>query len=508
MGAHDGESCNNTLYFEKNNNWTGINIEPIKKIYDKLVVNRPSNINLNCAVCNIDGETDFYLNTGHTEMISGIVNNFDPRHLQRLIKENNEHLSITEVVKVKTKRLETIFDENNISHINYLSIDVEGAEFDVIKSINFDKVFIDVIGFENNYHDTSIPIIKFLENNGFVFIYASLDIFMINTKSIFYNVRKNIAFLSNKLTLRGTEIAMYDYADYNETLLNNKSIIITRDYKVIKHEFDVSSDAYDKFHKRFTVEYYKTQKDIDIIVKKHNITHLYIIKAGGHDGLISTKCKNLIHCVFNTRSPHGEIYSAISNDVNRIYGTNFPVVPHMVRIFETELDMRKQLNIPNEAIVFGRYGGVESFDINFVKKAIVDILQKRKDVYFIFMNTYEFSTDPHIIYISGTTNMKIKRMFINTCDALIHAREGGETFGLVCGEFAMALKPVITYGNSHERNHIDVLGDKAVLYKDYESVYKILDEFEKNKYDMSDNGFLFYNPENIMRIFDQVYLSE
>jgi hypothetical protein len=36
---------------------------------------------------------------------------------------------------------------HNISHIHYLSIDVEGAEFEVIKSINFDKVFIDVIGF-------------------------------------------------------------------------------------------------------------------------------------------------------------------------------------------------------------------------------------------------------------------------------------------------------------------------------------------------------------------------
>uniref|UniRef100_A0A6C0HP07 FkbM family methyltransferase n=1 Tax=viral metagenome TaxID=1070528 RepID=A0A6C0HP07_9ZZZZ len=29
VGAHDGVSINNTLYFEKNNNWTGINIEPI-----------------------------------------------------------------------------------------------------------------------------------------------------------------------------------------------------------------------------------------------------------------------------------------------------------------------------------------------------------------------------------------------------------------------------------------------------------------------------------------------
>jgi FkbM family methyltransferase len=186
VGAHDGVTINNTLYFEKNNNWSGINIEPIKKVFDKLVSNRPNNINLNCAVCNNDGETDFFCNTGYTEMISGIKDNFDIRHLNRLQSENIKMASTTEIIKINTKKLETILDENNISHINYLSIDVEGAEFEVIKSINFEKVFIDVIGFENNYNDTSIPIVKYLENKGFIFIYnSSLDIFMINKMSIF-----------------------------------------------------------------------------------------------------------------------------------------------------------------------------------------------------------------------------------------------------------------------------------------------------------------------------------
>ena len=185
VGAHDGLSINNTLYFEKNNNWTGVNIEANKTVFDKLVINRPNNINLNCAVCNNDGETDFLCNTGYTEMISGIKDTFDSRHLHRLENENREMGSKTEVIKVKTKKLETICDENNVSHINYLSIDVEGAEFEVIKSINFDKVFIDVIGFENNYNDTSIPIIKYLENKNFVLIHKSLDIFMINKKSSF-----------------------------------------------------------------------------------------------------------------------------------------------------------------------------------------------------------------------------------------------------------------------------------------------------------------------------------
>ena len=186
VGAHDGISINNTLYFEKNNNWSGINIEPIKKVFDKLVINRPNNINLNCAVCNNDGETDFYCNTGYTEMISGIKDNFDKRHFKRLQSENIQHGSTTELIKIKTKKLETILHDNDILHINYLSIDVEGAEFEVIKSINFDKVFIDVIEFENNYNDTSVPIVEYLQNKGFIIIHKSLDIFMINKMSIFY----------------------------------------------------------------------------------------------------------------------------------------------------------------------------------------------------------------------------------------------------------------------------------------------------------------------------------
>ena len=190
VGAHDGISINNTLYFERNNGWKGINIEPIKKVFDNLVINRPNCINLNYAVCNNDGETEFICNTGYTEMISGIKNTFDDRHLERLKKENKTYGGNTEIIKVNTKKLETILNENNVSHINYLSIDVEGGEFEVIKSINFDKVFIDIIGFENNYNDTSVPIIKYLEEKGFVVIHKSLDIFMINKKSDFYKKKR------------------------------------------------------------------------------------------------------------------------------------------------------------------------------------------------------------------------------------------------------------------------------------------------------------------------------
>ena len=187
VGAHDGVSINNTLYFEKYNNWTGINVEPIKSVYDNLVINRPNNININCAVCNNDGDAEFICNVGYTEMISGLKNCFDDRHYQRLNYENELMGSKTNLININTKRIESICDEHNIKHINYLSIDVEGAEFEVIKSINFDKVFIDVIGFENNYDDVSIPIVNYLKTKHYVVFNKSIDIFMIHKNSIFYN---------------------------------------------------------------------------------------------------------------------------------------------------------------------------------------------------------------------------------------------------------------------------------------------------------------------------------
>ena len=85
--------------------------------------------------------------------------------MKRLQKEIKKYNSKTEIIKVETLTLEKIFDDYNIKNINYLSIDVEGAEFDVIKSINFNKIFIDIIGFENNY-DNLRPPDQFFRHHG------------------------------------------------------------------------------------------------------------------------------------------------------------------------------------------------------------------------------------------------------------------------------------------------------------------------------------------------------
>ena len=317
---------------------------------------------------------------------------------------------------------------------------------------------------------------------------------------------KTVAFLSNKLTLRGTEIAIFDYADYNEKILGNKSIIITRDYDKIKHEWDVDVQAYNKFKSRFNVCYYGSQQDIDQIVVENGVTHIFIIKAGGWDGLFSNYCKNINHCVFDVSQPHGQVYTPIGQTINDLQGTNYPVTPHMVTLPECDQNLRNELGIPNDAIVFGRYGGKESFDIKFVHEVIKHVVNLRDDVYFLFMNTDVFYEHKNIIHLPGNADMIFKRKFINTCDALIHARDRGETFGLTCGEFAICKKPVITWGGSREREHLLILKEKAVIYNTPDDLKHILENFTKDKYDVSENGYMFYNPENVMKIFDRVCL--
>lgn len=185
VGAHDGKTINNTLFFEETDGWTGINVEPIQSVYNNLITNRPKCININAAIDIEDGYAEFATNEGYTEMLSGLQKYYDPRHKDRIQREIAQRGGQSKTVIVRTRSLESIFDEYHVKQINYLSIDTEGAEFAVIRSINFDKVFIDVIGFENNYPDESPKIVDYLVLKGFKYLRGGSDIFMIHKDSRF-----------------------------------------------------------------------------------------------------------------------------------------------------------------------------------------------------------------------------------------------------------------------------------------------------------------------------------
>jgi FkbM family methyltransferase len=186
VGAHDGVTINNTLFFETVQSWSGILVEPLPSVFQQLEKNRPNAIHKNYAISDIETTVDFLEVSGYAEMTSGILASYDPRHARRIRSEIAQLGGKANIIPVQTKRLSGIFAEHSIDHVHYLSIDVEGAEFSVVKSIDFEKVFIDVIGFESNFTDTCGPIVEYLQARGYRRIpYKCVDIFMIHEASAF-----------------------------------------------------------------------------------------------------------------------------------------------------------------------------------------------------------------------------------------------------------------------------------------------------------------------------------
>lgn len=311
----------------------------------------------------------------------------------------------------------------------------------------------------------------------------------------------NIAFWDNYLCERGTSVAIYDYAYYNEKLLNNKSIIIYN-----KSLGGNNNQVIDKFKDKFKVFGIDDFSFIEPILEENNIDILYVIKWGTNDNRISKKIKTVVHCVFDCSEPHGDIYSVISKNV-RNYKSEIPIVPHMINLPDVKTNLRSLLNIPKNAIVFGRYGGFNEFNIRYVHEQIYLFAYMNKDKYFIFANTNNFCNSlPNIIHLPQIIDLELKVQFINTCDAMIWARGEGETFGLSIAEFSTKNKPIICCKSDQDNAHIEFLKDKCLLYdNDKNSLYKILDEFKREDKDY--NAYKDFEPEKVMKIFKEVYID-
>ena len=174
IGAHDGITGSNTFFFEKLG-WSGICVEPIPSVFQKLKINRKCT-SLNVALSNSNGEEDFLVLEGYTEMLSGILKNYDQKHLKRIESELKTMGGKKNYITCKT----ITFDELEIPHeIDYMSVDVEGSELSILKTIDFNKYKIKVVSIENNYNDNNIVQIM-LENNFEIILQASCDIIFKN----------------------------------------------------------------------------------------------------------------------------------------------------------------------------------------------------------------------------------------------------------------------------------------------------------------------------------------
>lgn len=307
------------------------------------------------------------------------------------------------------------------------------------------------------------------------------------------------------MSQRGSENALWDYANLNETILGNHSVIC---YPA-KIE-DTENPTFSKWKARFPLVPYRTKVELTSKLKERGVNILYQIKPGPYDGFVVPGVKNCIHSMFLSDEFHGDAFAYVSQWCSRVMtGREVSFVPHFVPKLESKENMRVELGIPSEATVFGRHGGNDTFNIPFVWQVVVEHTRKFPRDHFLFLNTRPIrGTEKlsNVHYLPATVDPVKKAKFIATCDAMLHARWHGETFGLAVGEFAVLGKPVITFSESRERAHLEMLGNQALLYRNGRQLANILEEFVPH----STRGTQYEeygNPQAVMQMFREKFLS-
>jgi len=324
---------------------------------------------------------------------------------------------------------------------------------------------------------------------------------------------KTILFHTDNLTVRGTNVALFDYAKYNQSLLNNKSIICYNKELLTQNISDENSKyrniISNKFRNNFEVFEYSSHDELEEYCK--NVDYIYKLKAGFNDYNYVNTCKNLNHIVFNYNDPHGHRYVYISKWLSKFAtGNDKKYVDHIINPVKVNTrNLRDKLNIKDHQFVVGRIGGFHEFDILEAKVVVQELIKHDKDIIFIFVNTENFVEHPQAIFLEAITDETEKSDFINSCDCMIHARGRGESFGISICEFLFYNKPVLAANIGIDRNHIEILSKTELLYNsklELKSLIHRLKDGELLEYNYS-SLVKDYEPEVVMKKFNEEFLE-
>jgi len=167
FGACDGIYLSNTYLLEKIYKWNGILAEPTRKYHDLLAENR---------ICSVDHRAVYTHSNDHIEFreVSGIeevsgINETLPLDSFRKDRDRN-----FEIYNAETISLEDLLRFHNAPHhIDYLSVDTEGSEFEILSNFTFENYLIDIITVEHNFLEEKRSSIKnYLLSKNYVQIFS------------------------------------------------------------------------------------------------------------------------------------------------------------------------------------------------------------------------------------------------------------------------------------------------------------------------------------------------
>lgn len=173
IGAADGKYLSNTYLLEKYFSWEGLVVEPAKIWSEEIKKNRNCDISTDCVY----SESDVLIKFNQTEKPEFSRANYDmqiPEDSHESLRKRNNT-----IYELKTISVNDLFKKFNIpENIDYLSIDTEGTEFEIINFLDFNKYNISIITIEHNYTPNREKINSLLIENNYIRVledYSKVD---------------------------------------------------------------------------------------------------------------------------------------------------------------------------------------------------------------------------------------------------------------------------------------------------------------------------------------------
>ena len=161
IGAADGIAGSNTYMFEQKG-WECLCVEANPKLANKCSQIRKNTLNYAVGKENLPSVNFTIFDVGYNNETAISSLNID----QRLVESHKHLIQNTYKISVELKTLDTILGEVNLfNYIDYVSIDTEGTELDVLKGFDLVKWKPKVLLIENNYKDMEIE--EYLKQFGY-----------------------------------------------------------------------------------------------------------------------------------------------------------------------------------------------------------------------------------------------------------------------------------------------------------------------------------------------------
>ena len=172
IGAHHPTYLNNTFSFYAQGA-RGVNVEPDPKLIREFHEKRPRDSNLNIGVGDKDGSMPFYV------MSSRTLNTFSEAEARAMEKEGK--VAIEEVVSIPVRSIDSVLDEYFPVAPDLVSIDIEGFDLIVLRSLDFARhrpkvICAETLSYSSKREGGKIPeIAELMQDNGY-FAYADTHI--------------------------------------------------------------------------------------------------------------------------------------------------------------------------------------------------------------------------------------------------------------------------------------------------------------------------------------------